>query len=341
MSDYFNKYLKYKNKYTKLKLRNQIGGSYDQIEPFFDSGKGDKQVRIHLALCEILNFEGINKMNIDVIRKIYDPNVKVIVNGQYETNGVDQQINNIKVMSTMTPDIKITKHDVQFGSGEWTAVVQSMTGTFTGQYIGPNGQIIKGNGNKFSSKVCSIIKWKDNKIIEERVYSDEGNFEKQLGILQCKNQTGGQNESTVELNLALSNKLTEFSNNRNWDALSNLIDDNIKMVGTTGQEIVGKKIFLEGSKQMHIMAPDTKIISTDIQFGSGDWVAVIETMQGTFTKPGKSMTGLIIQPTNKKFKMQSCSLLKWQNGKIIEFRPFWDQKTFADQIGVDDCRAFY
>lgn len=333
----YNKYLKYKTKYLRLKQMNQIGGSHELLQPFIDNGNGDKQVKINLALYEILNFEGLNKMNLNVIKMIYDPNVKVSMNGQFEITGIDNQTKNIGEMIKITPNIKVVNHDLQFGSGDWTAVVQTIAGNFTGKYKNFNG-----NGNKFNSKICSIVKWNDHKIIEERSYSDVGNLQKQMGILECKQgQKGGYQDTMVNNNMALTNKLRDASINQNWDIISSLTDDNIKVVSTSGQSMVGKQPYLQNMKQMFVMAPDVKVISSDIQFGSGDWIASVETMQGTFTKPTKSSTGIIIQPTNKVFKMQSCSLLKWQNGKLIEFWPFWDQLTFAKQLGIENCDAFY
>lgn len=341
MNNYFNKYLKYKNKYTQLKLTQQTGGQENFVlEPSFDSGNGDDQVKKNLALCEILNFQGINKMNINIIRQIYDPNVIVSLNGNVIAKNINEQLNNIKEMEIMAPGTKITGHDVQFGSGEWTAIVQTMNGVFTGKYKKPSGEIINGNGKSFNFKVCSIIRWRNNRIIEERVYSDEGNFNKQIGTLDCK-QSGGNNDPRVDRNFKLYELFGQGADKQDFDLISKLIDDNVVTISTTGQKVIGKDQFIQNMKEMYNMAPDVKVISPDLQFGSGDWIAAIETMSGIFSKPSKTITGSIIQPTFKKFKMQSCSLMKWQNDKLVEFRPFWDQLTFAKQLGINDCDAFF
>ena len=180
MDNYQHKYFKYKNKYENLKAQRQ-----NKLEPMFDSGNGDKQVKRHLALCEILNFEGANKLNWDIIRQIYDPNVKVIMPDGTEISGIEKHIELMKIMYNMAPDIKIISHGIQFGSGDWTVVTQNMSGTFTGIFKTHMGKNINPTGNKFEIQVCSLIKWKNYRIIEERVFSDDAYFNKQLGISSC------------------------------------------------------------------------------------------------------------------------------------------------------------
>lgn len=193
MEQYDEKYIKYKLKYIDLKQK-QIGGenefvnnsvqNFTNLVPSFDSGNGDEKVKRHLALCEKLNFEGANKQNWNLIRKIYDENVAIIMSNGTTIKGIDKHIEEMKKMYELAPDTKVISHGIQFGSGDWTAVTQNMKGTFTGPMKDFNGKgtIIQPNGNKFTMQACSIIRWKNDKIIEERIFWDEKDFDKQLGI---------------------------------------------------------------------------------------------------------------------------------------------------------------
>jgi hypothetical protein len=42
--------------------------------------------------------------------------------------------------------------------------------------------------------------------------------------------------------------------------------------------------------------------------------------------------GKMIQPTNKKFHLEFCTVAHWKNGKILEERLFYDQMGMLKQI---------
>ena len=178
-----NTYIKYKQKNHRI----QIGGHNTNIlTPTHDDGNGDAKVKRRLALVEQLNFEGANKFDEKLIRQIYDPNVTVIIANVTTTKGIDNQLKMIKSMYDTAPDIKIKTHGIQFGSGDYTAVEQFMEGTFTGPMEMPDGTFVQPTGKEFKITALSILKWNDNdRIIEERVYSDDKSFMEQLGINKC------------------------------------------------------------------------------------------------------------------------------------------------------------
>ena len=188
MNDYKKKYKKYKNKYLELKY--QIGGDAnntinipEKLEPSFDSGEGDELVKRRLALIEILNFNGSNNQNFDIVRKIYDKNVVQKMSDGTQLNGIENVIKMMKEMYVTAPDIKVIEHTIQFGSGDWTAVGQVMEGTFTGPMTDPlTKKVYQPTGKKFKMYPCSLLKWNGDKIIEEHIFWDSGDWMKQLGI---------------------------------------------------------------------------------------------------------------------------------------------------------------
>ena len=48
----------------------------------------------------------------------------------------------------------------------------------------------------------------------------------------------------------------------------------------------------------------------------------------------KGLDGKMIQPTNKKFHLEFCTVAQWKNGKILEERLFYDQVGMLKQIGA-------
>jgi hypothetical protein len=56
-----------------------------------------------------------------------------------------------------------------------------------------------------------------------------------------------------------------------------------------------------------VFAPDIKIKTHPIRFGSGTWTAVTGVMTGTFTKPMPTPDGKSIVPTGKRFPASAGS----------------------------------
>lgn len=196
MNNIRHKYIKYKTKYNQLKY--QIGGQAPgntpqtsanipanlipaNLIPSFDTAEGDAKVKRHIALVEWLDYEGANKANEAVFRAVYDPNVVVIMSDGTVTKGIEQMLKGMKEMQIMSPDGKIT-HEIQFGSGDWLVVSGFMTGTFTGPMKTPDGKVFQPTGKKFRLPFASIEKWKNDKIIEERIFWDTCKMMMELGI---------------------------------------------------------------------------------------------------------------------------------------------------------------
>ncbi|CAH6420080.1 SnoaL polyketide cyclase [uncultured virus] len=186
MTNFEQKYKQYKTKYYKLKT--QMGGELDlsKLTPSFDSGDGNEQVKKRLAILEKVNSEANNENYMEIFKQLYDKDAVIRMANGPIIKGIDENIKEMKKMYDMAPDVKIEKNIVQFGSGNWIAVDQIMTGTFTGQSSGPleglNIKKIQPNGKKFRMETCSLLEWKDNKIIQEINFWDNSKFMEQLGI---------------------------------------------------------------------------------------------------------------------------------------------------------------
>jgi hypothetical protein len=124
-------------------------------------------------------------------------------------------------------------------------------------------------------------------------------------------------------------------NNQKWEDMCISHDDKIVVHYPNGTTTVGLvPLHLESMKPQFVFAPDTKITSHPVRFGSGDWTAVVGEMEGTFSRPMPVAGGKIIPPTGKKFKLKMCTVGHWQGGKLIEEYLFWDDFTFRNQIGI-------
>jgi len=153
---------------------------------------------------------------------------------------------------------------------------------------------------------------------------------------ESNDQTSMNNNQQTEERLRRFDSLDfQFYSNQMWDSLAISHDANIKVYypdGTTSTGLSPQHIDM--LKPMFVFAPDTKISSHPVKFGSGDWTCVIGEMEGTFSKPMPMGNGKTIPATGKKFKLSMCTVGHWKDGKMIEEYLFWDNQSFMKQIGL-------
>jgi hypothetical protein len=176
-----------------------------------------------------------------------------------------------------------------------------------------------------------------------------------LGILQsCQSSTSTANGSTenidslrnMAIELAASSDTIashlrtfdtldyEVFSNQQWHRFKESHAQNIKVYWPDGHVTEGLDKHLEDMKNLFVHAPDTRIKEHPVKFGSGNYTAVTGVFEGTFTKPMPVGNGKIIQPTGKPFKMPMATVGIWKDGVMTEEHLFWDNQTYAKQIGL-------
>ena len=83
--------------------------------------------------------------------------------------------------------------------------------------------------------------------------------------------------------------------------------------------------------------PDNRVGNRPYQvlFGEGDWTCSISIFTGTMTGPMPGPDGNDIQPTNKKFKVEFCTVAHWnEKGEITEEKLFSNLVGLMRQIGL-------
>ena len=144
-------------------------------------------------------------------------------------------------------------------------------------------------------------------------------------------------KARTELLLAKFDTLDfEFYSNQKWDMFTHNHADNIKVYYPDGSITTGLyPQHIDQIKPMFVFAPDTKIKTHPVRFGSGDWTCVIGEMEGTFSKPMPIGNGKTIPPTGKHFKLGMTTVGHWgADGKMTEEYLFWDNQSFMKQIGL-------
>src|ERR1039457_7245923 len=92
----------------------------------------------------------------------------------------------------------------------------------------------------------------------------------------------------------------------------------------------------EESKQFFKTFPDNHLVNNPykILFAQGDYTCSVADFTGTMKGLMKGADGKTIQPTNKKFHLEFCTVATWKNGEIVEERLNYDLVGFMRQIGL-------
>jgi len=122
--------------------------------------------------------------------------------------------------------------------------------------------------------------------------------------------------------------------NQKWDRLHESHAENILVHWPDGHTTTGIDVHIEDLKGMFVYAPDTRILTHPVKFGSGEWTGVTGVLEGTFTEPMPMADGTMIPPTGKAFKLEMATIGHWKDGVMDEEYLFWDNLTFMKQIGL-------
>jgi len=82
--------------------------------------------------------------------------------------------------------------------------------------------------------------------------------------------------------------------------------------------------------------PDNHVANSPykISFSQGNYTCSVADFTGTMKGTMKGADGKIIQPTNKKFKVELCTVALWKNKEIVEERLFYDVVGMMRQLGL-------
>jgi len=137
-----------------------------------------------LARFDSLDFLFYSGQKWDEFEISHADNIKAYYPDGSVTEGLyPQHIDMLTPMFAFAPDTKIEKHPVKFGSGEWTAVIGELEGTFSKPMPIGNGNTIPPTGKKFKLSMVTIGHWgADGKMTEEYLFWDNQAFMKQIGL---------------------------------------------------------------------------------------------------------------------------------------------------------------
>jgi ketosteroid isomerase-like protein len=145
--------------------------------------------------------------------------------------------------------------------------------------------------------------------------------------------------SAQDKNKELMKTLDDAWNSQDWDTFEQRHAENVA-VFWPGQPNPTRGVHNHKAESIEFFKafPDNRIVNNPykILFANDDYTCSVADFSGTFKGPMKG--GLdgqkMIQPTNKKFQTEFCTVATWKDGKITEERLFYDLIGVMTQIGA-------
>jgi predicted ester cyclase len=148
--------------------------------------------------------------------------------------------------------------------------------------------------------------------------------------------------SIQEINKELMKTLDNAWNSQDWETFSERHADNVAVFWPGQADPTrGVQNHREESIDFFKMFPDNHLANDPykILFEEGDYTCSVADFTGTFKGAMKGLDGKMIQPTNKKFHLEFCTVAYWQDRKILEERLYYDQVGMLKQIGVNSTNT--
>lgn len=164
-------------------LQARVDSLQTELKKFTDEKAITEQ---RLVRFDSLDYEFYSGQKWDQFAISHADNIKVYYPDGNITEGLyPKHIDMLTPMFVFAPDTKIKNHPVKFGSGDWTAVIGEMEGTFSQPMPIGNGKTIPPTGKKFKLSMATIGHWgPDGKMTEEYLFWDNQSFMKQIGLVQ-------------------------------------------------------------------------------------------------------------------------------------------------------------
>jgi len=110
----------------------------------------------NLDTFDVLDFEVFNHQEWTRLHESNSRDIKVNWPDGHYITGIEQHIKDLDAMFVYAPDTKIKQHPVKIGFEDFTAVIGTMSGTFTEPMPIGDGKFIPPTGKEFSLSMCTV-----------------------------------------------------------------------------------------------------------------------------------------------------------------------------------------
>jgi hypothetical protein len=129
--------------------------------------------------------DAFNRRDKDGMDAAHHPEMVAYITGSAEpVRGREAHAAAMEGMFRAFPDVHVENdpYPIQFGQGDWMTVVTKATGTFSGELVLPDGNVIPGTGKSFDLNFATTARWEGDLLIEEYVFWDSALMAQQIGL---------------------------------------------------------------------------------------------------------------------------------------------------------------
>ncbi len=125
--------------------------------------------------------DAFNAQDANARRATESPDIQAILPGGMMLQGPDQTLQVSRLFWEAFPDAQLVWEN-QIQSGDMVAVEGFLTGTHTGPFRTPQGEIPP-SGNQIKLRYASIKRVGEEKVVSDHVYFDQMEFLQQIGAM--------------------------------------------------------------------------------------------------------------------------------------------------------------
>ena len=130
--------------------------------------------------------EAFNAQDAEGRRAIEASDIEAVLPGGLVLQGPEQTLGIVRAFWEALPDARIVV-DNQFVAGETVVAEGTLTGTHTGTFRAPQGEVPP-SGNPVRLRYASVKQICDGKVVRERLYFDQLEFLQQIEALPAAGQ---------------------------------------------------------------------------------------------------------------------------------------------------------
>ncbi|WKY58631.1 ester cyclase [Vibrio sp. SNU_ST1] len=140
----------------------------------------------NVARYDKMDLVAFTNHDLDMIGDLHAADVKVINPDGSLTSGWEHNHKaEMEWLFSTYSDVKITEHPIKFGSGDWTAGMSVIKGTWDTPMPLIDGRVLKPTGKAFSTHIVTLVRWEDGQIAEEYLMWDNMDWYGQIGALEA------------------------------------------------------------------------------------------------------------------------------------------------------------
>ena len=154
------------------------------VERLVQGDRQSDQCAARLATFDTLDFDVFSNQKWDRLSESHAANITVSWPDGHDTRGLQVHTSDLAAMFVYAPDTRIKEHPIRVCSGDYTAVMGIMTGTFTRSMPLGGGKTMAPTGKSFRLPMATIGHWTGNTMDHEWLFWDNQTYMQQISAAQ-------------------------------------------------------------------------------------------------------------------------------------------------------------